>query len=62
MMEDQRTIGPCAHLLFVAKNIERIGDHCTNIAEQVHYLVTGEELIRDRLKRIEVGTPLPGDA
>ena len=53
LKQDARTIGPCAHLLFVAKNIERIGDHCTNIAEMVHYLVTGEELVRDRPKRTE---------
>lgn len=50
MMEDPRTIGPCAHLLFVAKNIERIGDHSTNIAETVHYLVTGEEIAVQRPK------------
>jgi phosphate transport system protein len=50
MMEDPRTISPCAHLLFVAKNIERIGDHCTNIAETVHYLVTGETMAVDRPK------------
>ena len=37
MMEDPRTIGLSTHLLFVAKNIERIGDHATNIAETVHY-------------------------
>lgn len=42
MMEDPRTIGISTHLLFVAKNIERIGDHATNIAETVSYLVTGE--------------------
>jgi phosphate transport system protein len=48
MMEDPRTISPCAHLLFVAKNIERIGDHCTNIAEMVHYLITGEEMTEER--------------
>jgi phosphate transport system protein len=53
MMEDPRTIGPCAHLLFVAKNIERIGDHCTNIAETVHYLVTGEEMPVNRPKADE---------
>lgn len=41
MMEDARTIGMCTHLLFGAKNIERIGDHTTNIAENIHYLVTG---------------------
>jgi phosphate transport system protein len=50
MMEDPRTISPCAHLLFVAKNIERIGDHSTNIAETVHYLVTGEEIASERPK------------
>ena len=50
MMEDPRTISSSAHLLFVAKNVERIGDHCTNIAEYVHYLVTGEEIGRDRPK------------
>ena len=41
MMEDPRNIGLCTHLLFGAKNIERIGDHTTNIAENVHYLVVG---------------------
>ncbi len=41
MMEDPRNITPCTHLLFVAKNLERIGDHATNIAETVHYMVTG---------------------
>ncbi len=42
MMEDPRLIGLSTTLLFIAKNLERIGDHCTNIAEVVHYLVTGE--------------------
>jgi len=41
MMEDPRNITPCMHLHFIAKNIERIGDHATSIAEQVIYLVTG---------------------
>ena len=41
MMEDPRTIGPCMHLHFIAKNIERVGDHATAVAEQVIYLVTG---------------------
>jgi phosphate transport system protein len=45
MMGDPRTITACAHLLFVAKNFERIGDHATNIAEIVHYEISGEELI-----------------
>jgi phosphate transport system protein len=53
MMEDPRMIGPGAHLLFVAKNIERIGDHCTNIAEVIHYLETGEDLGVDRPKSVE---------
>ena len=54
MMEDPRTISPCVHLQFIAKNIERIGDHATNIAETVHYLVTGEEITADRPKAVEV--------
>jgi phosphate transport system protein len=41
MMEDPRNIGPCMHLHFIAKNIERVGDHATAVAEQVIYLVTG---------------------
>ena len=41
MMEDPRTITACTHLLFMAKNIERIGDHVTNIAELVSFRVTG---------------------
>ena len=42
MMEDPRNITPCMHLHFIAKNIERMGDHATSIAEQVVYLVSGE--------------------
>ncbi len=42
MMEDPRNITACTHLLFVAKNVERIGDHATNIAEHVHFMVGGE--------------------
>jgi phosphate transport system protein len=44
MMEDPRNITPCTHLLFVAKNLERIGDHATNIAENLYYAVKGEPL------------------
>jgi phosphate transport system protein len=44
MMADPRTITSCAHLLFMAKNLERIGDHATNIAEMIHFEVTGDEL------------------
>jgi phosphate transport system protein len=50
MMEDPRNITFCTHLLFCAKNIERLGDHTTNIAETVHYQVTGESLPGDRPK------------
>lgn len=42
MMEDARNIGPCTQLLFAAKNIERMGDHTTNIAEMIYYLVEGQ--------------------
>jgi len=50
MMEDPRHITLCIHLLFAAKNIERIGDHATNIAETIYYLVIGEPLIEERPK------------
>ena len=50
MMEDPRMIGACTHLLFAAKNIERIGDHSTNIAENIYYLVHGRPLAEDRPK------------
>lgn len=50
MMEDPRTIGLCTHLLFGAKNLERIGDHTTNIAENIHYLIHGTTLGEDRPK------------
>jgi phosphate transport system protein len=48
MMSDPRTIGSCAHLLFIGKNLERIGDHATNISEILHYEVTGEDIHGDR--------------
>ena len=51
MMEDPRMIGPCTHLLFGAKNFERIGDHATNIAENIHYLVSGQPMREERPKR-----------
>ena len=50
MMGDPRTITACAHMLFVAKNLERIGDHATNIAEIVHYQITGAEMVGGRPK------------
>ena len=48
MMGDPRTISACTHLLFMAKNLERIGDHATNIAETVHYEITGDDIIGER--------------
>jgi phosphate transport system protein len=50
MMEDPRHITPCTHLLFIAKNLERIGDHATNIAEIIHFQVEGEMLADARPK------------
>ena len=50
MMEDPRNITPCTHLLFIAKNIERIGDHATNIAETIHFAVVGEDPAGERPK------------
>jgi len=49
-MEDPRNITSATHLLFVAKNLERIGDHATNIAETVHYAVRGDSLPDERPK------------
>ncbi|AFC86709.1 phosphate signaling complex protein PhoU [Frateuria aurantia] len=57
MMEDPRNITPCTHLLFMAKNIERIGDHATNIAESIWYQVHGEPLVKQRKKRDETASP-----
>jgi phosphate transport system protein len=50
MIGDARTIASCAHLLFVAKNLERIGDHATNIAELIHYEIVGEQISGERPK------------
>lgn len=56
MMEDPRNIGPCMHLHFIAKNIERVGDHATSVAEQVIYLVTGAMPEDERPKVDSTGT------
>ena len=53
MMEDPRNITPCTHLLFIAKNIERMGDHATNIAETIYYKVTGRRMEGGRPKSDE---------
>jgi phosphate transport system protein len=48
MIEDPRSITSCTHLLFVAKNLERIGDHATNIAETIYFMVSGKRLLEER--------------
>ncbi|MFV0295771.1 MAG: phosphate signaling complex protein PhoU [Hyphomicrobiaceae bacterium] len=58
MMEDPANVGLCTHLLFAAKNLERIGDHATNIAEGVYYLVTGDPLSEERPKGDDTSTIL----
>ncbi len=60
MMEDPRNIGICTHLLFAAKNMERMGDHATNIAENVYFLVHGVSLADERPK-LDVTTAIPLD-
>jgi phosphate transport system protein len=63
MMEDPRIIGICIHLLFCAKNIERMGDHATNIAETVYYMVEGRTLGEERPKGDKTSmTIVPFDA
>ncbi|MCO6392660.1 phosphate signaling complex protein PhoU [Aliihoeflea aestuarii] len=59
MMEDPRNITPCTHLLFCAKNLERIGDHATNIAENAYYMMVGKQLPVHRPKIDE--TSISGD-
>jgi phosphate transport system protein len=56
MMEDPRMIGLCTHLLFGAKNFERIGDHATNIAENIYYLVHGKAIKEERPKKDNTST------
>ena len=56
MMEDARTITSSAHLLFIAKNIERIGDHATNMAEDIYFLIEGRRLQEERPKRDETAS------
>jgi phosphate transport system protein len=55
MMEDPRNITFCIHLMFCAKNIERMGDHATNIAETVHYMISGRPFADKRPKRDMTG-------
>lgn len=60
MMEDPRNIGLATHLLFGAKNIERVGDHTTNIAETIHYIVRATTIADDRPKDDRTSTMLVG--
>ena len=60
MMEDPRNITACMHLHFIAKNVERMGDHVTSIAEQVVYLVTGDKPEDDRQKADRTSIELEG--
>jgi phosphate transport system protein len=63
MLEDSRTITACTHLLFIAKNIERIGDHATNMAETIHFVLTGKRLEEERPRGVDASTiELPGDS
>jgi len=59
MMEDPRNITACTHLLFCAKNLERIGDHVTNIAENAYYVLTGQQLPANRPKQDETAMSAP---
>jgi phosphate transport system protein len=59
MMEDPRNITACTHLLFCAKNLERIGDHVTNIAENAYYVMTGQQLSPNRPKLDETSMTVP---
>jgi phosphate transport system protein len=63
MMEDPRNISFCIHLMFCAKNIERIGDHATNIAETVFYMIEGQQIQDKRPKgdMTTFATTVPGN-
>ena len=63
MMEDPRNISFCIHLMFCAKNIERIGDHATNIAETVFYMIEGQQMLDKRPKgdMTTFATTVPGN-
>ncbi|HET6467231.1 MAG TPA: phosphate signaling complex protein PhoU [Geminicoccaceae bacterium] len=50
IIEDPRTTSVCIDLMFIAKNLERIGDHATNIAEKIHYMIHGAQINRARAK------------
>ena len=56
MMEDAGTVNACTHLVFIAKNFERVGDHATNIAEAVHFVMTGSPIMEERPKGDETSS------
>ncbi len=58
MMRDPGQINACTHLVFIAKNFERVGDHATNIAEVIHFLMTGEPLVEERPKGDETASTM----
>ena len=59
MMQDPRNVTPCTHLMFCAKNLERIGDHVTNIAENAYFVLTGSQLPAGRPKLDETAMAAP---
>ena len=59
MMENPRSISESAHLLFIAKNLERAGDHATNVAEMVYYAATGQHMA-EREKGVDITSPQAG--
>ncbi|HWK13558.1 MAG TPA: phosphate signaling complex protein PhoU [Rhizobiaceae bacterium] len=61
MMEDPRNITACTHLLFCAKNLERIGDHVTNVAENAYFVLTGQQLPVNRPKTDETSVSAPAE-
>ena len=62
MMEDPRSVEFCAHLLFCAKNVERMGDHATNIAETVYYIIEGVPIAAERPKSDGIGLDVASTA
>lgn len=58
MMQDPMKVNACTHLVFTAKNFERVGDHATNIAEAIHFLVTGSPIMEERPKGDETATTI----
>jgi phosphate transport system protein len=56
MMENPHTITPATHILFIAKNLERIGDHATNVAEMVYFAATGKQMV-ERQRGVDALAP-----